>query len=346
MNPNENPLFDPKVDDDEYNRPESMAIADILKTIESELGESAVLPAGAVYGLSDLKGDLLQEFSTGWKNIPVENRRRTIRILAEMCEDNYELNYETLAYLAFDDLDPEVRGPAVHLLWFDTSEKLFHRVLRLADDIEAVVRAEAMIALGKFIYEAEMEEFSERLAEQARDLMIDRYYDYTEELDVRRRALEAVAKGTHPAVENMIVEAYDTPELKMRASALFAMGVSCDTDRWRDIVLEELDSEQPELRFEAARAAGELVLEEAVRKLIELAQEEDPEIRMASVVALGEIGTQEARRGLSNLAEHASEIEDDDMLELVEEALELASLMGGLFNPLLGFDQDIDFDDE
>lgn len=351
MNPNEDPLFDDNIDDADYQRPEPMPVGDILKIIANDLGKSAILPAGAVYGLSDMKGDLRDEFAAGWPSIPVEQRRRTIRSLAELCEDNFELNYEALAYIAFEDEDPEVRGQAVHLLWFDTSERLFHRVMRLADDASAITRAEAMISLGKFIYEAELEEFNKALAEQARDLAIDRYYDYTEDLDVRRRALEAAARGTHPAIENMIIEAYDTPDLKMRVSAVFAMGASCDTDRWGDTVLRELENENAELRFEAAKAAGELLLEEAVPMLIELAHEEDTEIRLASIASLGEIGTQEARRGLMLLADYATEIADGAMLEIVEESLEMASLMGGMMIPMFDFDEDDlplpddDFDD-
>ena len=45
----------------------------------------------------------------------------------------------------------------------------------------------------------------------------------------------------------------------MRQSALFAMGRTADS-RWAKVVLSELESHEPAMRFEAAQAAGEMGL--------------------------------------------------------------------------------------
>jgi HEAT repeat protein len=103
-------------------------------------------------------------------------------------------------------------------------------------------------------------------------------------------------------------------------------------------VIEELESEDRELRFEAARAAGELSLEEAVPLLTEIAYEDDVEIRDAAIWSLGEIGGREAMRVLNVLAEEAQESDDDDLLGAVEDALAAASLGNDSGLYLLGFD--------
>jgi hypothetical protein len=336
-NPNHEPLFE--MPEDETNRPEPFPVPKIITEL-SELEEGVILPVGAVYGLSDLSGQLLEEFAAGWPTVPVENRRKAVRFLAETCESNYELTYRSLAYIAFEDEDPEVRAAAPDLLWFDTSERLYHKLMELADDVSPAVRARAVSHMGRFIYEAELDEFDQQLAEQAKDVAADRFYDVTENLEVRRRALEALSQGGHPSLKEMIVDAYDSAELLMRVSAVFAMGSSCDKEQWGESVLYELDSEYPEIRFEAARAAGELVLPEAVPQLIALAHENDEDIRLNAVMSLGEIGSMEAQRGLSQLAEIAEENDDVATLEAVEEALEFASLMGGLVMPMFEFDED------
>lgn len=329
-------------DGDELGRPDPVTVPEMLESL-ANIEESGILPAGVVYSLADLDGSDFDAFMAGWAQIPANKRVRTVRTLGELCESNYDLSYEHLAYAFFEDENAEVRANAIDLLWFDTTERLFYRLMRMADEPSPIVRAAALSALGRFIYEAEMEEFNLALADKARDYAIDRFYDYMEDINVRRRALEAVSQGTHEAVNDMIKEAYDSPEKDMQVSAVFAMGASCD-DKWSKPVLIELDSESPEMRFEAARAAGSLALEEAVPMLIHLANEPDYEVKVQSILALGEIGTNEAKRALSNIAEAASEAEDEDLVELAEEALELASLMGGLTLPMFDFDDD-EFDD-
>lgn len=337
-------FFDGEDFDDELVRPEPASVEQILFHIDN-IEESGILPASVVYGLSDLTGDAFEEFKAGWLHVKPEQRLRTVRMLADLCETNYDLGYENLAYLGFEDDIAEIRAKSVDLVWFDSTEKLFHRLMRLADDSVPMVRAAALVGLGRFIYEAEMEEFDMVLAEQARDLAVERYYDYLEDVQVRRRALEAAAHSSHSALVDMITEAYEGADFDLRVSSVFAMGASCDSDRWRDIVINELDSEYPEMRFEAARAAGELALEESVLKLAGLANDGDYEIKVQAIISLGDIGTNEAKRSLNALAEQASLAHDEDLLEIIEEAIEYSAFMGDFMLPMFDFDEDFDDDD-
>lgn len=305
--------------------------------------EGDVLPSAVVYRLSDLEGEDLAAFKATWAELPVEQRRRIVDFLGELAEINYDLSFDSLAKVTFGDPDPEVRATAVDLTWYDVSEPTFHNLMKLADDDIALVRAAAMSALGRFIYHGELEEFSHVLAEKAQDLALNRYQDVNEDVDVRRRSLEAIAHCGHPRVAEMIEESYQGDEPMLRVSAVFAMGASCD-NQWENNVRDELESDMPEMQFEAVRAAGELRLAHAVPQLIELAQSDDYEIQIMAIWSLGEIGTNEARRGLENLAESFEEFEEEDqtLIMAVEEALEMASLVSGMSLSMFDFDDDSD----
>ncbi len=104
------------------------------------------------------------------------------------------------------------------------------------------------------------------------------------------------------------------------------MGRSADT-RWAQQVRQELFSPNPELRYEAARACGELQLIEAVSELAELAEDADPEVQEAALWALGQIGGDQARK----ILEHYCTVEDEATQAAAEAALdELEFLYGDL----------------
>lgn len=107
----------------------------------------------------------------------------------------------------------------------------------------------------------------------------------------------------------------------MQASALFAMGRSQDR-YWLDLLLGELSSAEAELRFESARACGQVGAEDAVPELAAICDDEDPEVRQAAIAALGQIGGRAAVRALESIAASAEESGDDADLELIVDALE------------------------
>ncbi len=325
-------------------RPEGLPIEDVLAEMRDL--ERPVLTAKAIYGLSNLSGEAQEIFAAAWPVLPVERRRHLMEFLVGMSEVMFDVTLEPIAYVGFADVDAEVRTKSVELPWYVTTERLFHALMKLVkDDPATIVRTKALGGLGKFIYEAEMEEFDAGLAGQAAELAIDLYYDRHQDLEVRRRALEAISRGSHPKVRDMIDEAYHHEEPLMKVSAVFAMGSSCDSERWEKAVIEELDNPNAEIRFEAVRAAGELSLAGAVRRVMELASGGDYEVKMMAVWALGEIGTREAQRDLDDLMMWAMDEEDDEMMEAIEEAQEMASLVSGFILPMFDFDEDDLLDD-
>jgi HEAT repeat protein len=205
---------------------------------------------------------------------------------------------------------------------------MLRRLLVLASsDISQGVRAAAVSALGQFILQGELGKFDPALARQAENVAIKLYENRSESVDVRRRALEAIANCGRSGIEEMIEQAYRDDNAQMRASAIFAMGRSCDV-KWAPVVLRELASDSPEMRYEAARTAGELEIRDAVPRLADLLEDEDREVMEMAVWALGEIGGDDARRLLEDLIEHADSVGDDVLADAIEEALESASLAG------------------
>ncbi|MCB9451817.1 MAG: HEAT repeat domain-containing protein [Anaerolineaceae bacterium] len=328
-------MFD--YDDDEQaelrrrEKPSLDVILDALAT-----GGEKLLSANIFYGLSGLSPEEIDRLRPIWRGLKDERRRTLSRHIADLSESDFELDYGEFGVLVLDDDDPEVRKAAIDMLWIDNSVTLLSRLIKMAQtDQSNDVRAAAMAELGRFILLGEYEELPEREAQRAQQVAIKAWNDKAEDFHVRRRALEALANSSHDSVPNAILEAYNHPELLMKASAVFAMGRTCNT-RWTDLVMTELGSSEPEIQFEAARAAGELGLSQAVRYLAALASGDDAETREVAVWSLGEIGGDKAVNRLSALAEEAEEREDDDFLELIEDALANAEMFGNL---------DLEFDD-
>ncbi len=132
----------------------------------------------------------------------------------------------------------------------------------------------------------------------------------------------------------------------MRVSAVFAMGRSCD-DVWTPQIIAELSSDDAEMRYEAARAAGELELRPALARLAELAYDDDREIQEMAIWALGEIGGKQANRVLDQLAAQADSAGDEVLADAVAEAQSVSALSGADLLPLFDFSRyDGDGEDE
>jgi len=123
--------------------------------------------------------------------------------------------------------------------------------------------------------------------------------------------------------EALEIAYYDDDE-RMRASAVFGMGRSCDR-RWRAIVLKELENASPAMRYEAARASGELGIRRAVPILALLVDDVDPQVHEASIWALGQIGGPDAKRILGDAYSDA----DEATVDAIDEAMAEIALQEG-----------------
>jgi HEAT repeat protein len=316
------------------------------RTIALLQDSEATPTAEAIYSLSDLYGAQLEQFQGVWNNMSADRRRQLVLQLTETIETNLELDFGSIIHPALQDAEPAVRSAAVEGVHADSPNQVVEVVMRLAqDDPFSEVRAAAARALGQFVLKGELGKLPENLNTRLQDTVLALYKNLNEDLDVRRRALEAAGNCSREGVAELIREAYYADDLPMRASAVFAMGRSYD-ETWAPQILEELTSDHPEMRFEAARAAGELELNRAVPHLAELALDDDREIQEMAIWALGEIGGQQADGILGQLAALADDAEDDELAQAVAEAQGSALLAGDDMMPLLDFgDFDLDVDE-
>lgn len=289
-------------------------------------------PVEVFYGLSDLSSAEIAKFERVWKTLNDAYRFRVMQALAESAEADFEMDFRAVGLFGLQDSSPDVRSTAIDILWEDESLECLHALLKLANhDPNNEVRAAAVGALGRFVLLGECGDLPEdeyhKLETNTARLLLDTSLD----VEIRRRALESLANSSHQAVPDQIKRAYKSGDHRWKVSALFSMGRTNDS-QWEDYVLKEIESDDSELRYEAARAAGELGLLEAVPKLARLLIEDDREIQQVSVWALGEIGGKESIRILENIREVAEEIGDEDLIEAIEDALANANFMdSGMF---------------
>ncbi len=319
-----------------------------FKDLLAEIGDSTKpLHLSSLYGLSSLSKADLATLRATWPGIAVERRRQIVQNMVEIGEESVDVDFSDALRALLDDADAEVRTAAVDGLWECEDVALIKPFIALLqNDPAELVRARAAIALGRYMYLAELEELSTAKATQVKQALLAAHRSPTETLEVRRRALEALSALTDPEIHDLIAAAYKHPEEQMRVSAVFAMGHSGNT-RWRSTVLKELENPVPAIRFEAAKAAGELETKKAVPRLIELLADSDREIQQAVAWSLGQIGGKQAKEALRQAAKGKDEV----LREAAEAALEEMAFWEnpmGTFDYLVGGAEttDSDLEDE
>lgn len=300
------------------------------------------LKSTLLYRLSAPRPEDFEAFKAIWANVPVERRRLLFARMLEAAEESFELDFRQVAVFGLTDEDEEVRRLAIANLWEDTSLGLMERLLDiLANDTAEQVRSEAAQSLGRYVLLGELGKCPEEQVRWVEEALLIVCESGDDTLEVQRRSLESAAYSGRDEVPPLIEDAYHHSEPKMRASALFAMGRSADR-RWARYVLTSLDDTSAEMRYEAVRAAGELELEEALPRLIELMMDSDREVMEAAIWSVGMVGGTMARRALVSLSQR---IYDEELLEIIEDAIGLTVLSGEDFglNTLDLDDDDYDY---
>ncbi len=271
--------------------------------------------------LSDLPAEALDETMRYWVQAPAEVRRHLANLLTVLADLSYEHSFLDLFRRLLEDEDAGVRKAALEGLIIEEADdyRLVEPLTRLlrGDEVDSV-RAAAARALALLIERGVEGELPEARYRQAQEALLAAYRDTGETVEVRRRALEAVATAGGDEIAQLIDEAYESEAQAMRVSALYAMGSHGNAQRWKQRVLQALHSTDPEIRYEAAVASGKLDLAEAVPTLIELTEDVDDDVRKAAILSLGFIASEESIEGvLTALLED----EDESIREVAEEAL-------------------------
>ncbi len=285
-----------------------------------------------LFPLSDIDRDRLPRFAGAWSVLAPGRRRELVTALVEQAEANIHLNFHAILRSLLADPDEAVRKLAVEGLWEDERPGLVPALIALLrEDGSADVRAVAATSLGRFVWLGILEEIGPAPASAAESALHEAWFREGEVTAVRRRALESLAYGTLPDLNELILNAYYDDDELMRQSAVFAMGRTADS-RWAKLVLAELESYEAPMRFEAAQAAGEMGLRVAIPSLIRHLEDPDQSVREAAVAALGKIGGPVAKRTL----EMVLKADDESLAQAADDALAELALFAGASEDALG----------
>ncbi|MFA5316369.1 MAG: HEAT repeat domain-containing protein, partial [Dehalococcoidales bacterium] len=130
--------------------------------------------------------------------------------------------------------------------------------------------------------------------------------------------LESLAPLSLPETRTAITRAYESGIPKLKTSAIYAMGKTCDPI-WLDILLNEAESDDAEIRYEVCQACGEFGETEAVPYLADLIDDPDTHVQMAAIQALGKIGGAEAKESLEQCLDSDSDAIKDAAQEALDE---------------------------
>ncbi len=256
---------------------------------------STELRVGGLQQLDSLTAEEAQALRAAWPEVDTERKRQVVHQLVELAEDNVDLNFDAVFFTALGDEDSSVRAEGVRGLWEHEGRDLIPPLLQLLEkDEEPGVRAEAALALGRFVLRAELGDLPEHQFEKVEQGLRRTLEDDVEGDEVRARALEAIGACGREWVSQAIQGAYEGEPPRLRVSSLHAMGRSCDPV-WLPLLIDELASEDPEMRYESAIALGSLGDRGAVSDLAPLLYDDNQEVKEAAISALGQIGGREAK---------------------------------------------------
>ena len=193
------------------------------------------------------------------------------------------------------------------------------------------LRAKAAISLGPVLEHADIHGFEDAddvlIAEQTfqriQESLRKLYVDAGVPKEVRRRILEASVRAPQDRHRDAVRAAYSSDDEAWRLTAVFCMRFVRGFD---EQILEALDSENPEIHYEAVCAAGTWGVDAAwphVTSLITSGGTDKP-LLLAAIEAVGSIRPRMAAAVLHDLADS----DDEDIVEAVLEATAIAELPG------------------
>lgn len=266
-----------------------------------------------------------------------------------------ENNYPEKILLDYiQDADSLVRQEAITCVWeYFSDSNLVDKIMELSlQDEDITVRENAIIGLGRIIYEGDFEDYeSDEDIEEAyigdtliepivdrnlyfkvKNFLLKLIKDETVPLTVRRKCLESLSYiGYLEEIKKLIFYFYNMPEEESKISAIFAMGQGT-ADAWGNYILFHLDDPSNQIKIEAIRAAGNMELIKAKKKILDLCYDDDSIIQEEAMLVSPKVfedledaryflnkiqGDFRGKRDLRTIVKYAFEILKD--LEMMEQ---------------------------
>ncbi len=230
-----------------------------------------------------------------------------------------------------DDPSPEVRQACLAGLWYVADDADIAQLMEIAsNDPDAGVRAQACSTLGIYVYEgAALEELADETYAKLRAFLLEKFRDESEDVSVRRFALESLAFEGEDEIAEALVWAYEQPDPAWRASAVFGMGRS-GKEMWDEYIVKALKAPEEEVRLAAVRAASEGCCEAATPVLRNLAVSGRGDLRLEAIWALGRTGGPGALETLQMCAASS----DQEVSDVADEAIKEYHMLVGAMEDL------------
>ncbi len=304
--------------------------------LEALRDEGLPIPIDEFESVSDLDASQLERFLETWDSLSAERRHLLIALLGQQADEKFELDFDRINQALVDDPDPDVRRIAISNLWeFEDAALIPPFSVALQDSAHLPVQIAAAEALGRFVLLGQLGKLPEgTLAAIEEHLLSSLKQDPAEGL--HGTIVELLGYSSREEASEAIEAAYQSGRESLVTSAVIAMGRSYH-ERWVDTIMEELSNSSPDIRAEAARAAGELEIRRARTTLIELLDDVHDLVQRNAVWALGQIGGETALEALSGLLE-ATQAEDA-LYQAIEDSLDHIAFLQGTPDFLL-FDLD------
>ncbi|GAA5529735.1 HEAT repeat domain-containing protein [Herpetosiphon gulosus] len=272
---------------------------------------------------NDLDQDETEIFEIEWPRIEPSHRRNLAQAMQEVGEASLELDFRAVFSILLTDQDPTIRIAAVKGMAEDTRRSSLRRLSELlTTDSDDGVRANAAITLGAWALRAGEGNLDQRTNTELLQTLWAAFDDRQTSTLVRQRLLETLGylADSDPRVNQEVGAAHQRLDDGWQAAALCAMGRT-GLDQWLPTITTSLRSNEPLLRFEAVRAAGELgdLAESIVNHVARATADGDVEVATTAIWALGQIGGTAARRFLEQLVNDSEGVRREAAAEALKE---------------------------
>jgi HEAT repeat protein len=294
--------------------------------IQALLDNSQLFPAKFLSFFSDIPSDDLEQVKKIWPKVALERKISLLADLEEMMEADPLLSCDGLGKVALNDDFPEVRSSAISLLYECDDPKLASLFGEMLENDESeLVQTTAAAALGKFVLLGELEEIPSHAANRTIKALTAKL-NLKPFKELHQELVKSLAYSSRPEIATLIEKARLDPDPSWQLAAIIAMGRSADS-RWEKPILQMIQSDNPDYKKEAVKAAGELELSSARAILLQMLEDEvdDGELRLVIIWALSKIGGENVKSVLQNLLDDTGDEEEVEAIEMALEALDFSS---------------------
>ena len=219
-----------------------MSLELFLETLSDASGQVEV---GDFVELSDLTSEELGSFARVWFDLTLERQRWVVAKLVEEAEDNADLDFAVIFKMFLKDQDEEVLEKAMEGLWEYEDRFIIPALIEiLRSDKSPSVRAAAAMGLGKFPVLVQEGKLLAKYGDHIQQSLMEVLNDPDQHIDVRRRSLEAVAPFNTSDINELVSTAYESSDLKLKSSSIYAMGRTGEPN-WLPLLIKELDNREP-----------------------------------------------------------------------------------------------------